>query len=87
MNFENMKFCQSCAMPMTEDVYGTNEDGTKNEEYCHYCFKDGQFTNDISMEEMIEFCVPKTVEATDMDEETVRKMYDEIFPQLKRWMK
>ena len=87
MNFENMKFCQSCAMPMTEDVYGTNEDGTKNEEYCHYCFKDGQFTNDISMEEMIEFCVPKTVEATDMDEKTVRKMYDEIFPQLKRWMK
>ena len=87
MNFENMKFCQSCAMPMTEDVYGTNEDGTKNEDYCHYCFKDGQFTNDISMEEMIEFCVPKTVEATDMDEKTVRKMYDEIFPQLKRWMK
>lgn len=87
MNFENMRFCQSCAMPMTEDVYGTNEDGSKNEDYCHYCFKDGQFTNDISMEEMIEFCVPKTVEATDMDEKTVRKMYDEIFPQLKRWMK
>lgn len=87
MDFENMKFCQSCAMPMTEDDYGTNADGSRNEDYCHYCFKDGEFTNDISMEEMIEFCIPKTVEATDMDEETVRRMYDEIFPQLKRWMK
>lgn len=87
MDFENMKFCQSCAMPMTEDDYGTNADGSRNEDYCHYCFKDGEFTNDISMEEMIEFCIPKTVEATDMDDETVRRMYDEIFPQLKRWMK
>lgn len=87
MDFENMKFCQSCAMPMTEDDYGTNADGSRNEDYCHYCFKDGEFTNDISMEEMIEFCIPKTVEATDMDDVTVRRMYDEIFPQLKRWMK
>ena len=39
----------------------------------------------ISMEEMIDFCVPKTVENTDMDEKTVRKMLNETFPQLKRW--
>jgi len=27
-----MKFCQSCGMPLTEDVLGTNADGSKNEE-------------------------------------------------------
>ena len=31
-NFENQKFCQSCAMPMTEELFGTNADGSKNEE-------------------------------------------------------
>ncbi|MBQ7533378.1 MAG: hypothetical protein IJT45_06775 [Bacteroidales bacterium] len=24
------KFCQSCGMPLTDDVLGTNADGTKN---------------------------------------------------------
>ena len=47
--------------------------------------KNGEFTADISMEEMIDFCVPKTVENTDMDEKTARKMLNEAFPQLKRW--
>ena len=29
-DFENQKFCQSCAMPLMDDgLYGTNADGTK----------------------------------------------------------
>lgn len=27
------KFCQSCGMPLTEDVLGTNADGSKNEDF------------------------------------------------------
>ena len=61
-NFENQKFCQSCAMPMTEELFGTNADGSKNEDYCMYCFKDGEFTSDMTMEEMIAFCSEKMVE-------------------------
>ncbi len=37
------QFCQSCGMPLTEDVLGTNADGSKNEDYCMYCYKDGKF--------------------------------------------
>lgn len=86
MKFDSdMKFCHSCAMPMTEELYGSNKDGSKNEDYCIYCYENGEFTADISMEEMIDFCVPKTVENTDMDEKTARKMLNEAFPQLKRW--
>ena len=48
--------CQSCGMPLTDDVLGTNADGSKNEEYCIYCYKDGTFTGDFTMEEMAEFC-------------------------------
>jgi len=33
------KICQSCAMPMNkEEDFGTNADGSKNEEYCTHCF-------------------------------------------------
>ena len=50
------KFCQSCGMPLTDEVLGTNADGSKNEEYCMYCYNDGKFLQDCTMEEMIEFC-------------------------------
>ena len=55
MNKE-MRFCQSCGMPLTEDVLGTNADGSKNEDYCMYCYRDGHFLQDCTMEEMIEHC-------------------------------
>lgn len=82
------KFCQSCAMPLGEDksMYGTNSDSTHNGDYCAYCFKDGDFTADISMEEMIEFCVPHMVSANEgMNEDAARNMMKEFFPKLKRW--
>lgn len=85
-DFENQKFCQSCAMPMTDELFGTNEDGTKNEDYCMYCFKDGKFTSDMSMEEMMNFCIDKMVEVhPDMDKDHASAMMMEVFPKLKRW--
>jgi hypothetical protein len=48
-----MKFCQSCGMPLNDHVLGTNADGSKNEDYCMYCYKDGKFLQDCTMEEMI----------------------------------
>ncbi|HEY8500964.1 MAG TPA: zinc ribbon domain-containing protein [Clostridia bacterium] len=84
------KYCQSCAMPMgdTDEMYGTNSDGTKNDDYCKYCYMEGKFTTDISMEEMIEVCVPHMVSANSgMSEDQARKMMREYFPKLKRWQK
>jgi len=54
MNKVEMKFCQSCGMPLTEDVLGTNADGSKNDDYCMYCYRDGKFLQDCTMDEMIE---------------------------------
>ena len=50
------KFCQSCGMPLTDEILGTNADGSKNEDYCIYCYKDGKFLQDCTMDEMIEHC-------------------------------
>ena len=33
-NRMKQKLCQSCGMPLTEEVLGTNADGSKNEDYC-----------------------------------------------------
>ncbi len=85
-DFENQKFCQSCAMPMSDELFGTNADGTKNEEYCMYCFKDGEFTSDMSMEEMMNFCIEKMVEVhPEIDKKEASAMMMEVFPKLKRW--
>ncbi len=85
-DFENQKFCQSCAMPLTDELFGTNADGTKNEDYCMYCFNDGEFTSDMSMEEMMNFCIEKMVEVhPEMDKNQASAMMREVFPKLKRW--
>ena len=83
-------YCQSCGMPMgaTHEMYGTNADGSKNADYCKYCFANGTFISDLTMEEMIEICVPHMVSANaGMSEEKARDMMRQFFPTLKRWAK
>jgi len=34
--------------------FGTNTDGSKSKEYCHFCYKDGKFLDEgITMEQKI----------------------------------
>ncbi|MDQ2087323.1 zinc ribbon domain-containing protein [Herbivorax sp. ANBcel31] len=82
------KYCQSCGMPMgdTDEMYGSNLDGSKNKDYCEYCYMNGKFTSDISIEEMIEVCIPHVVnEKSGMSENEAREMMKELLPKLKRW--
>jgi hypothetical protein len=82
----NEKYCQSCGMPISEENFGTEADGVKNEDYCVYCYKDGAFTADCTMDEMIEFCAG-TVDSWDvkMTKDEAVAMMKETFPKLKRW--
>lgn len=83
---ENQKFCQSCAMPLNDELLGTNSDGSKNEDYCIYCFRDGEFTSDRSMDEMMNFCIEKMCEChPEMDRTEASARMNEVFPKLKRW--
>ena len=87
-----MQFCQSCGMPLSEELLGTNADGSKNEDYCIYCYKDGAFTSDCTMDEMIELCsqhldeINKEMPKPMTKEEYVQMMHG-VFPLLKRWKK
>ena len=85
------KICQSCGMPMTAaEHFGTNGDGSLNEEYCVYCFKDGKFTADVTMDEMIMHNVQYLDEfnknaGLKLTQEQAIAQMKEYSPQLKRW--
>jgi hypothetical protein len=65
--------------------FGSNADGTRNEEYCHYCFQNGKFTTpDITMEQMIEMLVGMAAKMG-MTEAQARQMAETFIPMLKRW--
>ena len=85
-----MKFCQSCGMPLTEEILGTNADGSKNEDYCMYCFQQGKILQDCTMDEMIEFCSQFVDEVNKnmpkpMTKDEYKGMMRQFFPTLKRW--
>lgn len=90
---EEMKFCQSCGMPMqAAGDFGTETDGSPSGEYCVYCYKGGTFTAACTMEEMIRHCAQFHEQFRDENgksytfEESVTLMR-EYFPTLKRWKK
>ncbi|KAJ50093.1 hypothetical protein BD780_004200 [Clostridium tetanomorphum] len=80
-------YCQSCGMPIIDEKeFGTNKDGSKNNEYCIYCFEQGAFKDDMTMEQMIDFCVPHMVKANpNMNEKEAKENLQKFFPTLKRW--
>lgn len=83
-------FCQSCGMPLTEEYFSANADGSVNTEYCSYCFKDGAFASDGTMEEMIEHCLEYLDEfnkdsGEKFTKEQAREEMLKYFPTLKRW--
>ena len=83
----NNKVCQSCGMEMNnEDDFGRNTEGQICRDYCKYCYSNGSFTNNCTIEEMIDMCIPFEVSSGDCrTEEDARNKLNEKLPQLKRW--
>lgn len=75
---------------MTAENRGTNADGSCNEDYCAYCYKDGKFTQDFTMSQMIEFCLQFLDQINrqagwNLTPAQAREQMQKYFPQLKRW--
>ncbi len=80
------KNCQSCGMPMKKDPEfgGTNEDGSKNEKYCSYCYQSGKFTQpDFNAKQMQDFCIEKMKEMG--FPKVVAWVFTRGIPRLERW--
>ena len=79
------KICQSCGMPITiDEQLGINKDGSINQDYCKYCYQDGEFIDKVSMEEYIEMC-SKYGSQAGMTNEEMKLHCEKLFPTLKRW--
>ena len=48
--------CQCCGMPLEDATLSREPDGSFNEQYCKWCYTDGEFKYS-SKEQLIDFCV------------------------------
>ena len=85
MGTERERICQCCGMPLTEtSLFSREPDGSINDEYCKWCYVDGQFTYD-SMDRLIDTCVPMLANSTGMTQDEARNMMERMVPELKHW--
>jgi len=72
-------------MPMEKDEhFGTNQDGSKHDEYCTYCCQKGEFTEpNITMEEMIKK-IAEIMKQQQMSAEQIESA-SRFLSTLKRW--
>lgn len=78
--------CQSCGMPMNDTSdFGTNAYGGQNFEYCHFCYRQGQFKDEgISLKEKINNIIAMAVKrGVPLDKAS--RLAADILPKLKRW--
>lgn len=81
---EHEEYCQSCSMPLSEVLLGTERDGSKSRDYCKFCYHDGQFAHpEYSLEQMISH-LQKTIDKQDLPEDIVEAAIARL-PHLKRW--
>lgn len=72
-------------MPITSrEQLGTDKDGKVNDDYCKYCYENGEFIDKVTMEEYIEMCSQYGSQAG-MSNEEMKSFCGELFPTLKRW--
>lgn len=78
-------YCESCGMYLTPDDYGTDASGKKTDHYCKWCYEQGEYTYETTMEAMIEDCAPRLAENTGMTLDEAVSLMGAVLPQLERW--
>ncbi len=73
-------------MAMHQSDYGTNSDGSSSTDYCRYCYPNGSFSKNETMEEMIESCIQFYV-GEEFTAAEAREYLKKLYPTLKRWKK
>ena len=75
--------CQCCGMPLEDAVISREPDGLFNEDYCKWCYADGEYTYD-NMDDLIEFCAAHMANEH-FPAEQVRTYMQELLPKLRYW--
>ena len=77
--------CQCCGMPLDDTTVSKDPNGDFNEDYCKWCYHDGEFTY-TSKEQLIDFCV-EHMASDAWPKEQVRAHMEAVVPTLKHWKK
>ena len=75
--------CQCCGMPLNDEIIGRNKDGSMNEEYCKWCYADGNYTYS-SMDDLIDVSVGYMVREG-FTEDQARAYLKQTLPTLNYW--
>ena len=75
--------CQCCGMPMEDTCVSKEPDGAINEEYCKWCYADGEYTYQ-DMDELIELCAQRA-DGEEISPEQLRAYMKATLPTLDYW--
>ena len=75
--------CQCCGMPLEDSIISKETDGIFNEEYCKWCYADGEYTYD-NMDDLIEYCAEHMANEH-FSPEQVRAYMKDMLPKLNYW--
>ncbi len=77
--------CQCCGMPLREDATISREpDGSFNEDYCKWCYAEGNFTYD-SKDALLDYLTAHMPNPEHLSDEALRSGIDGCLSTLKHW--
>lgn len=76
--------CQCCGMPLDDSTISKETNGEFHEEYCKWCYLDGQFAYK-SKEALIDFLIGHMPNPDQLPEKERRIQFDAYLSQLKHW--
>ena len=75
--------CQCCGMPLEDSLLSREPDGSFNEDYCKWCYTDGQFAYQ-DLQTLTDFLV-EHMSNENWPAEQARAYFEMQLPQLKHW--
>ena len=75
--------CQCCGMPLADANISKETDGLFNEEYCKWCYADGEYMYH-DMDDLINVCV-RNMASEAFPEDQARAYMAELLPKLNYW--
>lgn len=77
--------CQCCGMPLEDSIVSREKDGFLNEDYCKWCYSDGEYMYS-DMDELIEVCVKNMANEAHSEDE-IRSYLQKTLPTLNYWQR
>lgn len=75
--------CRCCGMPLDDSNISKEPDGTFNEEYCKWCYANGQYAYS-DMDTLIDFCAEHMANEN-FTSEQVRAYMKDMLPKFNHW--